>query len=121
MNIFIIHQSHNDSYKNHQMVKELFPGDGKVLFQKLGNKITVLTDIPLAPEFKDNFEIENRGNVKQPADCIPFSIRLNPVKANKRKRYPIREEEIEEWVNNKLSNLGFEILYKTISKEGIDI
>ena len=124
MNIYLIHQSNKDNYYNHQLVKELFPGKNKVLFQNKGNKLLVLSETLVDDKFKDELMIEFIGttndklnNIKDDEFC--FSIRLNSCKRHKCKRVTIPEDSVNDWVDNKLKNLGGEIISKVIKNEGI--
>jgi hypothetical protein len=121
MNIYIIHQSLSDNYKNHQMLKELFPGEGKLLYQNKGSKLIVATTISLDPKFENEFNIEFFGKsndlINKLNGEVLFSIRLNSVKGNKSKRFTLHKDQLPEWVDNKLSSLG--ICYKTIKDEGV--
>lgn len=127
MKIYKIHQSYSDSYTNHQLVKELFPGEGRVLFQVNGPKITVLTETDLDPKFADEPGIEYIGdsdNYLSNIDSdvgIPFSIRLNGCKTVKHKRKSLPKEEIDEWVNVRLSDIGIDVVDKKIIDEGVNI
>lgn len=125
MKLYKIHQSHNDSYTNHQMVKELFPGDGKILFQVNGDSVIVNTDIELSPEFVGDKGIEYIGQsenfISNSNDNLFFSIRLNGCKTVKNKRRSLPKNEIDEWVNIRLSDIGADILSKNIIDEGVNI
>jgi CRISPR-associated protein Cas6/Cse3/CasE subtype I-E len=121
MNVYTIHQSLSDNYKNHQMLKELFPGEGKLLYQNKGSKLIVATDIKLDPRFENEFNIEffvksNELINSLDGECL-FSIRLNAVKSNKSKRFSIHRDQLNGWVDKKLE--GLDISYKTIKDEGI--
>lgn len=43
MNVYRIYKTYNDNYVNHQMLKEIFPENGKLLFQNCGNYLMVVT------------------------------------------------------------------------------
>ena len=123
MNIYKIHQSYNNNYTNHQMLKELFEGDGKILWQKVGDSITALTDINVSEKFKDEIGIENIGNVGNYLthilnSTVDFSIRINNCK-NKNGKHIAVTDDLDAWVDNKLSNTGCDVINKHITNEGI--
>jgi CRISPR system Cascade subunit CasE len=122
VNIYNIYSVWEDSYKNHQMVKEIFPGIGKLLFQKVGSRLVVVTDLNIDPKFMDRFEIEFQTTTEEYlsniSGDIQFSIRINAVKSNKKKRFPIYRTELPEWINQKLSVIGADIRSKAIVDEG---
>lgn len=122
MNVYSIGLSCDDSYKNHQMVKELFPGNGTVLFQSTGSKLIVVTSIALDSKFKDDLRIEKINFNLEIDEIIPFSIRLNSAKNykvnGKRKRRGLHLDELDNWVDSKLSNVGAQILSREIRSEG---
>jgi hypothetical protein len=100
------------------MLKELFP-NGKVLFQNQGTKLFVIAE---HESLVDDFSIEKIGNTNDiEGNCFSFSIRLNAVKSNGRKRYTIYPHLIEEFVNTKLNNIGAKIVSKSIVNEGVII
>lgn len=123
MRAYILHKSFSDNYKNHQMVKEVFPGDGKVLFQNNGSKLLILSEANLDSKFSDSILLEDLGDVEQYIDrCedeCTVSIRLNPVKANKRKKFPIRSDELDDWIKKKFQEVGLDILEANIINEGV--
>lgn len=122
MNIYKIHEAYDDNYKNHQMLKEIFPFEGKLLFQQQGSILCVMTDLEIDSKYSLDFRIEKIGDTKQyllPGICLNFSIRLNAVKANKRKRYAIYPEMVESFIDAKLSEIGADIHNRVIMNEGI--
>lgn len=122
MKVYIIHRAHEDNYKNHQMAKEIFPGGGKLLFQKVGARLVVETDLDIDPKFADNFEIQFIKTTEQILSSISgdvqFAIRLNAVKSNKKRRFSIYRDLLHTWVDGKLSNIGAEIRSKVVIDEG---
>lgn len=122
MKIYNIHSAWEDNYKNHQMVKEIFPGVGKILFQKVGSRLVVVTDLNINPRFIDQFEIQYQTTTEEYlskiSGVIQFSIRINAVKSNKKKRFSIYRAELPEWVDSKLSMIGADIKSKAIVDEG---
>ncbi len=122
MNIYNIHTIYNDNYFNHQMLKEIFPGEGKLLFQRQGSILYVLTNLEIDLKYQDDFRIDKIGNTSKYLKFnIPlnFSIRLNAVKSNKRKRYTIHPEMVETFVDTKLGNIGVEVKHRMIINEGV--
>lgn len=120
MYIYKIHKSFDDVYKAHCVLRSIFPGTGKLLYQGFGSSLLVLAEDKtehngvLVEECGSADEILNRLD-----DVVMFSVRLNAVKANKRKRYALDREQSNPWVRNKLSGLGFDILDLTIKDEGM--
>jgi len=123
MKAWILYNSFSDNYKNHQMIKEVFPGEGKVLFQNIGSKILILSELNINAKFAGSILLESLGEVNHyinrcKEECI-VSIRLNPVKANKRKKFPVRDGEINSWIENKFNKIGLNILDIDIINEGL--
>jgi hypothetical protein len=122
MKVYIIHRAYEDGYKNHQMAKEIFPGDGKLLFQKVGARLVVETDLEIDPKFADNFEIQFAKTTDQALSSlsgdVQFAIRLNAVKSNKRRRFPVYRDRLHAWVDGKLSGIGADIRSKVVIDEG---
>jgi len=123
MNIYTVFRAFDDNYKNHQMLKEIFPGSGKLLFQKNGSRLLVETDIVIDKRFSDSFDVEimaeSEGVLESLPEVVMFSIRLNAVKANGRKRFPVLRTNLSNWVSDKLSNIGAEIYSMKIIDEGM--
>lgn len=125
MNVYRIYKTYNDNYVNHQMLKEIFPENGKLLFQNCGNYLMVVTAISVNDKFKDDIMIEHVGSVGKllKYNKYNFSIRLNSVKEcgknYKNKRLPINIDEIDSFVNKKLTNIGANVKINKINKEGI--
>jgi hypothetical protein len=110
-----------DNYANHQVLKSIFPGEGKLLFQQQGSMLYVMTDLVIDSKYSDDFRIELLGDsFKYLNDtAFNFSIRLNAAKANKHKRYTIYPDMIEPFVDSKLSDIGAEIHNRVIMNEGV--
>jgi CRISPR system Cascade subunit CasE len=124
MEIYQIHQSYENNYRNHQMLKELFPGEGRVLFHKNKNKIMALSSIELDEKFKGDIGIDHIGNAVNYIDNIKekevqFSIRLNGCKQVKGKALTLLKSDIEPWVDSKLSKCGIDVTSRFIKDEGI--
>lgn len=125
MKVYKIHRAYEDNYKNHQMLKEIFPGEGKLLYQRSGSKMIVLTDICIVKKFSESFEIEyiydTKDVVTDTNGSMIFSIRLNAVKSNQRKRFSLHREELDQWVDNKLSGIGITVRTRSIIDEGTKV
>jgi CRISPR-associated protein Cas6/Cse3/CasE subtype I-E len=123
MKLYHIHKCHNDSYLNHQLIKELFPNEGKILIHNLNNKLLILSDIEIAKEYKNCFHISYIKDVDNNSfsinEQLPFSIRLNSSKMKYGKRFSVPLNELEQWCDNKLSNIGATIIVRQINNEGL--
>lgn len=101
----------DDDYKTHQRIKEFFPGKQKVLFQRLGGFITIVSErvpdtIKTTKEVKDLEE-----------EQYLFSIRLNSVidRNGTPKRVP--QKDLIQWVKSKLEAAGVSVILGTLSLE----
>jgi CRISPR system Cascade subunit CasE len=120
MNLYKIHKAFANPYQNHQALKNLFLGEGRVLFQNLGSSLLVLSQIKLSDEYRNNFlidflDIDNCLN----GDIMNFSIRLNACKGSQGKRYTLKEDEFERWVDWKMGQAGVSLVKKSIHNEGV--
>lgn len=122
MKVYIIYRVYDDNYKNHQMVKEIFPGEGKLLFQRIGSRLVVETDLEIDQRFVDSFQIQFLKTTEQAlaniSSEVQFSIRLNAVKSNKKRRFAIYRNELQDWVDSKLSDIGAEVISRAVIDEG---
>ena len=123
MNVYLIHSCYDDNYLNHQMLKEIFPENGKLLYQRNGSSLLVLTNISIIEKFKGDFSIQKMGKLEDFFDRLGennlFSLRLNAVKANRRKKFSLYDEEVDDWVTKKLENIGLEIINCINTREGV--
>jgi CRISPR-associated protein Cas6/Cse3/CasE subtype I-E len=104
------------------MLKEAFPGKGRVLWRDRGNHILVLTNCKLEPKLTDSDLIDSIGKL---ADVLagvtnptPFNIRLNASKRSQGKRVALSPSEISSWVGSKLNNIGITTSGVRIVNEG---
>lgn len=115
----------SDSYNCHQFLKEAFPGECKVLFQRNNNTTLVLASNFAANSKALTFIGPLDSCLVLPPEAtlakkaLAFSIRLNPVKAIQRKKYALEPSFIPDWVDSKLSTIGCTILSRSIINEGI--
>jgi CRISPR-associated protein Cas6/Cse3/CasE subtype I-E len=105
-----------DDYQQHQVVRKIFPGDQKVLFQKSDNGLTVLSSakpIGLQSQELDIFSLAVIG--KQ----FNFTIRLNPVKRDMKthKRVTLDNDFVKPWITRQFIKAGVEAKFQYI-KEG---
>jgi len=84
----------DDDYIIHKKIKTLFPGEQKVLFQRSGGFITVLSE--KNSETHPSKEITNLTD-----NQYLFSIRLNPV--INRNKGPRKVPDLKKWIENKLN------------------
>jgi CRISPR-associated protein Cas6/Cse3/CasE subtype I-E len=106
----ILDEKNSDDYSTHQKIKEIFPGDQKVLFQRLGGFITIVSE--KAPQSIKTKEI-NKFEEEQ----FLFSILLNPVKDRNGQPKKIPSENIRQWVIEKLEGAGVSIISETLNCE----
>lgn len=105
----IVGADFSDPYKNHQIVKSIFQGDGKVLFSEINNKLVVRTNIEKS---KSKFFIIENDIAKK--SIYQFNIKLSAHSRRLGKRIAFIDDkfDIENYVLGKLSDKGFNILFK---------
>lgn len=106
-------------YQIHQKLMTLFQKNEnpRILFQKNGSSVTVLSRTKPIESLGFSFEVKDYTE----KDVLPFSLRLNPVKRDpktKKKTLPVRSLQYKEWVQKKASLCGFKILDMQIESEG---
>jgi hypothetical protein len=124
MKLYKTRWTFSDSYHCHQFLKEVFPGECKVLFQRSHNTTLVLASNFATTSSALTFIGPLDSCLVLPPEAtlakkeLAFSIRLNPVKAVQRKKYALDPALIPDWVDSKLSNIGCSILRRVIQNEG---
>jgi CRISPR system Cascade subunit CasE len=103
-----------DDYCKHQVIKSIFPGDQKVLFQENNTGITVLSG-----SVCDNTSTEVDFLSYTNGNKYAFTIRLNPVRRDikTKKRVSIDTQLVKEWIRNHLRLAGVEANFQYI-REG---
>jgi len=117
MVIYKISNGYSDDYKNHQVLKKLFPGQGKLLYQRNGSKLTILTDLePI--ENNDLIKLDSLDSIIEEKEnkINLFSLRMNSCKRHKGKRIPTNPEL---FVNKQLAKSGMNVLSSNIIDEGL--
>lgn len=115
--LYKVYKFNANNYLNHKILKEIFPGDGKVLYRRMQNHLLVLTNIRQSFDdilIKDigECDINNYGN---------FNIRLNIFKrsrVNNKLRLKPDADYVNKFVKNKLDNMGIEYNISKIISEG---
>jgi CRISPR system Cascade subunit CasE len=121
MKLYKINQASYNNYENHQMLKEMFEGNGNVLYQNNGTSLTVLSNIELNPAYRNHIGIEcvdSIRNILTKRDSFAFSIRLNCAKHVKGKHVGVLKDDMDDWICSKLSDIGAEITSKSFNVEG---
>lgn len=97
--------SNVDDYSLHQILKRMFPGDGKLLFKQTENCIICYTNIELQQEI---LFIEDKSELKfHDLKKVSFNLSLNPVKNLYGKKIAFKtSNEIRDYVIKKLENIG---------------
>jgi len=122
MKVYKIYQLHDDNYNNHKMLKEIFPGEGKLLYENCGNHLCVLTAINIGSEFSDDFSIQFVGELDSfIKDEISFSIRLNTCKRGGKnfpnKKFALLPADVSDYVKRKIGNIGCDLIIDNIKNE----
>jgi CRISPR-associated protein Cas6/Cse3/CasE subtype I-E len=107
-----------DSYRKHQVIRQMFPGDQRVLFQKNDEGILVLSDLSSVTEGLDSKELDTSSYKN--GGQYAFSLRLNPVKRDikTRKRVALDPDQVKGWVTKQLSSVGIDSNFQYI-REGV--
>lgn len=102
-----------DDYKKHQMIKDIFPGDQKVLFQVNDMGITVISEVAVTDSVEIDLSSYTLGSKH------PFTLRLNPVTRDIRtkKRIAMDVPLVKGWIRGRLKSAGVEADFQYI-REG---
>ena len=106
-----------DDYRIHQKVRELFPGDQRVLFQQSDDVITVISaNKPVG----DLATKEVDESVFVSGSKFAFTARLNPAKRDikTRKKIPIDNDAMKPWIERQLNKIGADVKFQYV-KEGM--
>lgn len=106
-----------DDYQRHQTIREVFPGDPKVLFQQSDCGLLVLSSekpVGLQSREVDLSSLAIEG--KQ----FSFTVRLNSAKRDERthKRVALENDFVKPWITQQLNKAGVSAKFQYI-KEGI--
>jgi CRISPR-associated protein Cas6/Cse3/CasE subtype I-E len=106
-----------DDYKQHQNVRQVFPGTQRVLFQQHDCGVTVISDEKPVEDLNTK-EIDETSFVV--GGQYPFTVRLNPSKRDIKthKKVPIDSDFVKAWIGNKLLGSGVDAKFQYI-KEGV--
>jgi CRISPR-associated protein Cas6/Cse3/CasE subtype I-E len=97
-----------DDYRVHQKVREMFPGNQRVLFQRLGGFITIVSaQKPLV-----SVKTTEISELKE--EQFLFSVLLNPVIDRNGNPKRVSWEKIRAWVINKIKSAGADIIPETM-------
>lgn len=114
-----INSAIGDDYKQHQVIRQIFPGDQKILFQQsdCGILITSITK-PIDETLKIK-EID-LSSIAVTGEQFTFSLRLNPTRRDrkKRKRVALEDPQIRPWIEKQLKEIGVDAQFQFI-KEGM--
>lgn len=105
-----------DDYRQHQYIRNIFPGDQKVLFQQHDSGILILSYSKPIGNFTtkevDITSFEKGGR-------YAFTLRLNPVKRDikSHKRVALDAEQVKAWIKKQLSGVGVDATFQYI-REG---
>jgi CRISPR-associated protein Cas6/Cse3/CasE subtype I-E len=123
MHKYKINQSFSNAYENHQALKEMFPGDCKLLWVLKNGYIIAMCDRKAADIADEADFIEYFGDVKYDlsGDSIPFSVRVNPTKKVDKKRIALVGEEVDNYIYRKFTNIGAAVLSLTVKKEKLQV
>lgn len=104
-----------DDYYKHQIIKNLFSGDQKVLFQENDSGITVVSE---KSSGSDSTTIDLSSY--SVGGKHPFTLRLNPAKRDMKtkKRVAIEAQLVKGWVLKQLKAAGIEADFQYL-REGI--
>jgi len=109
-----------DDYQIHQKLKNIFDQDD-ILFQR-GKFETVVLSTKASAKQHPTVVTKQISTFLDSIDCgseFLFTARLNPVVTkkidDKGKRYPVEQNRLREWINNKLEAAGMiaEFIYST--------
>lgn len=118
MYLTIIPIINGDDYQQHKNVKQIFPGDQKVLFQQSDSCVAVVSSEKPIGNFQAK-EIDISTSFIE-GKQYAFTVRLNPAKRdlNTHKRVAIEADRVKGWINKKLIEAGVEAKFQYI-REGI--
>jgi CRISPR-associated protein Cas6/Cse3/CasE subtype I-E len=109
-----------DDYQVHKKLKSIFDQDD-ILFQR-GRFETVVLSIKTPAIHHPSMATKHIAAFLDSIECgseFLFTVRLNPVVTKKvddrGKRYPVEQNRLQEWINNKLEAAGIkaEFIYNT--------
>jgi CRISPR-associated protein Cas6/Cse3/CasE subtype I-E len=118
MYLTLIPVVNGDDYQQHKNVRQIFPGDQKVLFQQSDSCIAVVSPEKPVGNFQTK-EIDASTSFVE-GKQYPFTMRLNPAKRdlNTHKRVAIEADRVKSWINKKLLGAGVEAKFQYI-REGV--
>ena len=100
----------DDDYKTHQILKEMFPGEGKLIFKQQEYNVICITNIPLMEEklfLEESYQINDVINNDILNQIIELKMTLNPVKNLYGKKIALKSNyEINDYVVKKLDTIG---------------
>jgi len=97
------------NYQVHQKVRELFPGEQRVLFQRSDYGIVVISKTAIK-------ESELQKNTFTVGDQYPFTLRLNSSHKKNGKRVALSDVS-KDWVQKKLGQAGVKGMYNIIPEK----
>lgn len=98
-------------YQVHQKIRELFPGEQRVLFQRSDYKIVIISDTAI----KESELYENTFAVGEQQS---FTLRLNPsYRSKKNGKRVILPSVSKDWVQKKLEEVGVKGMYHIIPEK----
>lgn len=121
MKLYKVFHVLGDNYLNHQIIREIFPGEQKLLWKERGNHLLVLATDRIDPRADGDERIQFMSSLHNKIAEVKdtdFSIRINSAKRTNGKRVCIPSDELEEWTSKKLSGLGFKLREFQIANEG---
>jgi CRISPR-associated protein Cas6/Cse3/CasE subtype I-E len=104
-----------DDYALHQHIRQMIPGDQKVLFQRNNEGVTIFSE--RKPDGVDSKEIDT--SLYTVGGKYTFTLRLNPAKKDIRtkKRVALDPEQVKSWIREKLSSIGATVDFQYIREE----
>jgi CRISPR-associated protein Cas6/Cse3/CasE subtype I-E len=106
-----------DDYKQHQTVREKFPGDQRVLFQQSDCGMLITSsekpvDGSLTVKEIDPSVLAVEG------EQFTFSLRLNPVRRDHKthKRVALEIQQIRPWIEKQLTEAGIEAQFQFVTE-----
>lgn len=108
----------DDDYKTHQILKGMFPGEGKLIFKQQDNNVICITNIPLMNEIlylEESLSINDIINDNILNKTIELKISLNPTKNLYKKKIALKSNnEIYDYLIKKLNNIGINFNFNDI-------
>jgi CRISPR-associated protein Cas6/Cse3/CasE subtype I-E len=103
-----------DDYRLHQHVREIFPGEQRVLFQTTDDSIIVISQNQAVKGDVTSTRVDPASFADGKRHT--FTLRLNPVKRDKktRKRVPQDESQIKKWIAERLLDIGVEARFQYV-------